>query len=82
MYRKPKQLENGNGQLVGYVVRNTETGLVADDGFGHFKVYGNIKAARRKASQLNCAPVPKIHSWKAFAVNTIISRRPAREYQN
>lgn len=82
MQRRPKDLENGNASLAGYIVRNVDTGNVIDDGFGHVKIYANVKAARRKASQYNSAPVPRITAWQVFPCNVIIGQRPARRYQN
>lgn len=65
----------------GYVVKNCTTGaLWARD--GHVTIYSNIKAARRKASKLNCAVAPKIYDWDAYPVDIRVSDLPGRRYQN
>ncbi len=75
---KPISLNNGNSSLVGFVVRNRTTGEVIDDGYGHVKLYADGKAAKRKASQLNNAPVERFDHWVVFPCNLVIGQSAAR----
>lgn len=49
--------------MIGYINYDTIGKQAEDRGHGHFTVYGNEKAARRRMNDCNNACYPKLTRW-------------------